>query len=63
MKFYTLDEVIDKHIGKRGTPERENYERIVKKGLLKIARNKARSKSRFTKNTNEYYEFYQKIKP
>lgn len=62
MKLYTLNEVIDTHIGERGTPEREKYERMLKKGLLKIARNNARTKSRFTKHTPEYYEFYQKIK-
>lgn len=29
MKIFTLSEVEDKHIGKRGTPEREEYERRV----------------------------------
>lgn len=26
MKVYTFDEIKDRHIGKRGTPEREQYE-------------------------------------
>ncbi len=26
MKFYTLDEVKNKHIGKVGTPQRDKYE-------------------------------------
>lgn len=63
MKVYTLDEVQDKHLGKIGTPERDKFEYNLKKALLKIARNNARTKSRFTKNTIEYYEFYQQIKP
>lgn len=34
MKFYTLDEMIDKHVGKRGTIERENFEASVETALI-----------------------------
>lgn len=30
MKIYTLEEIEDKHIGKIGTPERDDYEKRVK---------------------------------
>lgn len=30
MKIYTLEELEDKHIGKIGTPERDEYEKKVK---------------------------------
>jgi hypothetical protein len=30
MKIYTLEEMIDKHIGKRGTPNREDFEKKIK---------------------------------
>lgn len=30
MKIYTLEEMEDKHIGKIGTPERDDYEKKVK---------------------------------
>ena len=30
MKIYTLEELEDKHIGKIGTPERDEYEKRVK---------------------------------
>lgn len=31
MKTYTLEEAKDLHIGKKGTPERDDYEREVAK--------------------------------
>lgn len=33
MKFYTLDEMLDKHIGKKGTPEREEFDKEVDEAL------------------------------
>lgn len=30
MKIYTLEEIEDKHIGKIGTPERNEYEKRIK---------------------------------
>ena len=33
MKFYTFEEIKDKHIGKIGTPRRDEYERKVAKAL------------------------------
>ncbi len=33
MKFYTLEEMTDKHVGKRGTPAREKFEAEVKAAL------------------------------
>lgn len=33
MKLYTLDEVKDKLLGKKGTPEREEHERKVEEAL------------------------------
>ena len=34
MKFYTLDEITDKHIGKKGTPTRDTFEAEVEAALL-----------------------------
>jgi HTH-type transcriptional regulator/antitoxin HipB len=34
IKIYTLDEIKDKHIGKRGTKEREKYEHELSMDLL-----------------------------
>ena len=34
MKFYTLDEITDKHIGKIGTPTRDTFEAEVEAALL-----------------------------
>jgi HTH-type transcriptional regulator/antitoxin HipB len=35
LKIYTLDELIDKYIGKRGTTKRDNYENKLKLELQK----------------------------
>jgi len=35
MTFYTLDEVTDKFIGKRGTPKRKAFERELKEDLMR----------------------------
>ena len=29
MKFYTEEEILDKHIGKKGTPKRDQFEIIT----------------------------------
>ena len=34
MKFYTLDEITDKHLGKIGTPTRDTFEAEVEAALL-----------------------------
>lgn len=34
MKFYTLEEIEDKHIGKKGTKERDQYEYELKMEVL-----------------------------
>lgn len=34
MKSYTLEEIEDKHIGKKGTKERDQYEYELKKEIL-----------------------------
>lgn len=33
MKIYTLEEMLDKHIGKIGTPERDEHERMVQEAV------------------------------
>lgn len=42
MKFYTLDEMTDKHIGKRGTPQREAFEAEVEAALIGASIKEAR---------------------
>lgn len=34
MKLYTLDEVLDESIGKKGTPVRDEFDRKVEEQLL-----------------------------
>lgn len=34
LKTYTLDEITDKHIGKRGTPERDQFDFELKLDIL-----------------------------
>ncbi|MFN5476857.1 MAG: helix-turn-helix domain-containing protein [Sphingobacteriales bacterium] len=34
LKMYTLDEMLDKHIGKKGSKAREKYEIELSKGVL-----------------------------
>jgi len=34
LKFYTLDEIKDKHIGKTGTPKRDQYEAELQSSLM-----------------------------
>jgi HTH-type transcriptional regulator / antitoxin HipB len=42
LKTYSLDEITDKHIGKRGTPKRENFENELRLDLLGDAIRQAR---------------------
>lgn len=48
MKFYTLDEMTDKHIGKRGTPQREAFEAEVEAALIGASIKKARKLQNLT---------------
>lgn len=48
LKFYTLDEIKDKHIGKKGTPERDSYEAELQSFLVGEAIKEARKKQNMT---------------
>ncbi|MDE7153724.1 MAG: helix-turn-helix domain-containing protein [Muribaculaceae bacterium] len=48
MKFYTLEEMTDKHIGKRGTPERESFEADVEAALIGASIKAARKAQNMT---------------
>ena len=48
MKTYSLDEVTDKYIGKRGTPKREEFEQELKLELLGEAIKNARKERNLT---------------
>lgn len=48
MKTYTLEEVTDKYIGKKGTPKREKFEQELKLELLGEAIKKARKEKKLT---------------
>ena len=48
MKLYTLDEITDKHIGKRGTPKREAFEQELQLELLGQAIRQARLERNLT---------------
>ena len=48
IKFYTLDEVKDKHIGKVGTPHRDKYEAELQSFLIGEAIKKARKSQNMT---------------
>lgn len=48
MKFYTLDEMTDKHIGKRGTPQREMFEAEVEAALIGASIKEARKLQNLT---------------
>ena len=48
MKTYSLEEIIDKHIGKRGTPKRETFENELRLDLLGEAIKKARKNRNLT---------------
>jgi DNA-binding XRE family transcriptional regulator len=48
MKTYTLDEITDKHIGKRGTPKREAFEYELRLDLLGETIKQARKQRHMT---------------
>lgn len=48
MKTYGLEEITDKHIGKRGTPNREAFENELRLDLLGEAIKKARKERNLT---------------
>ncbi len=48
MKTYSLDEITDKHIGKRGTPKREAFESELRLDLLGEAIKQARKERHLT---------------
>lgn len=48
MKFYTLEEITDKHVGKRGTPQREAFEADVEAALIGASIKEARKSMNLT---------------
>jgi HTH-type transcriptional regulator/antitoxin HipB len=48
LKTYSLDEITDKHIGKRGTPKREAFEQELRLDLLGGAIKQARKERHLT---------------
>ena len=48
MKTYSLDEVTDKYIGKRGTPKKDRFEQELKLELLGEAIKQARKEKNLT---------------
>lgn len=48
LKTYSLDEITDKHIGKRGTPKREAFEKELRLDLLGEAIRQARKERNLT---------------
>lgn len=48
VRFYTLDEIKDKHIGKAGTPQREKYESELQSFLVGEAIKQARKAQNMT---------------
>lgn len=48
LKTYSLEEITDKHIGKRGTPKREAFENELRIDLLGDAIRRARLERNFT---------------
>lgn len=48
LKIYTLEEITDKHIGKRGTPKREAFEYELRLDLLGDAIKQARKERHLT---------------
>lgn len=48
MKTYTIDEMLDKHIGKRGSTAREKYEIELSKGVLGSLIRKTRKERKLT---------------
>ncbi len=50
MKTYSLDEVTDKYVGKRGTEKREKFEQELNLELLGLAVKKARKDRKLTQS-------------
>ena len=50
MKTYSLDEVTDKYVGKRGTEKREKFEQELNLELLGLAVKKARMDRKLTQS-------------
>ena len=48
MKFYTLEEITDKHIGKIGTPERDAFDAEVEAALIGASIKEARKSLNLT---------------
>ena len=48
MKFYTQDEILDKHIGKKGSPNREKYDEELNTFLIGEAIKQARLSKNLT---------------
>lgn len=48
LKIYSLEEITDKHIGKRGTPKREEFEYELRMDLLGEAIKQARKERNLT---------------
>ncbi len=48
MKTYSLDEVTDRHIGKKGTPQREEFENELRLDLIGNAIKQARKERKLT---------------
>ena len=48
MKFYTLEEITDKHIGKIGTPERDDFDAEVEAALIGASIKEARKSLNLT---------------
>jgi HTH-type transcriptional regulator / antitoxin HipB len=48
LKTYSLEEITDKHIGRRGTPKREAFERELRLDLLGAAIKQARIQRNLT---------------
>jgi HTH-type transcriptional regulator/antitoxin HipB len=48
LKTFSLEEITDKHIGKRGTPKREAFEQALGLDLLEEALKQARKERNLT---------------
>ena len=48
MKFYTEEEILDKHIGKKGTPKRDQFEADLNSFLIGEAIKQARKANNLT---------------
>jgi len=48
MKFYTEEEILDKHIGKKGTPKRDQFEADLNSSLIGEAIKQARQSKNLT---------------